>query len=105
MLSNSWAQYLLDDRSRRQNPFRGLANIMVTLNDTRLPKIGSLTLDNDGAIGLTNRPLTLRLQTFENEGIPTIPRALTYQAVEPYILDLLQCHDNRIYYQPMLSIT
>ena len=100
MLSNSWATYLFEDNSRRQNLFRGLANIMIALNRTRLPKIGSLTLGNDGVISLTNRPLTLRLQTFENEGIPTIPRGSTYQAVEPYILDLLQCHDNRIYYQP-----
>ncbi|KAL3479030.1 hypothetical protein BJX99DRAFT_245228 [Aspergillus californicus] len=54
----------------------------------------------DKARRLRNRPLTLRLQTFENEGIPTIPRDSTYQSVEPYILDILQCHDNRIYHQP-----
>lgn len=100
MLSNSWATYLLEDNSRRQTLFRDLANIIITLNRTRLPQIGSLTLSDNGVISVTNRPLTLRLQTFENEGIPTIPRASTYQAVEPYILDLLQCHDNRIYYQP-----
>ncbi|PLN86910.1 kinase-like domain-containing protein [Aspergillus taichungensis] len=100
MLSDSWATHLLEDKTRRQTLFRDLANIMISLNRTRLPHIGSLTLSNNGMIGLTNRPLTLRLQTFENEGIPTIPRDSTYQNVEPYILDLLQCHDNRIYYQP-----
>ncbi|PKX89050.1 uncharacterized protein P174DRAFT_435750 [Aspergillus novofumigatus IBT 16806] len=36
----------------------------------------------------------------ENEGIPTIPRNSVYQAVESYLLDLLQCNDNRIYHQP-----
>lgn len=96
MLSDSWAMHLLEDKARRQTLFRDLANIMISLNRTRLPQIGSLTLSNNGIISLRNRPLTLRLQTFENEGIPTIPRDSTYQAVEPYILDLLQCHDNRI---------
>ncbi|KKK21845.1 hypothetical protein ARAM_002895 [Aspergillus rambellii] len=100
MLSNSWATHLLEDKTRRQTLFRDLANIMVSLNRTQFPQIGSLTLNNNGEVSLTNRPLTLRLQTFENEGIPTIPRDSTYRAVEPYILDLLQCHDNRIYYQP-----
>ncbi|XHG05644.1 hypothetical protein AWENTII_008862 [Aspergillus wentii] len=57
-------------------------------------------MNNDGVIRLTNRPLTLRLQTLENEDIPTIPRNSTYESVEPYLLDLLQCHDNRINYQP-----
>lgn len=65
-----------------------------------LSQIGSLTLNKNGEISLTNPPLTLPLQTLENEGILTIPRDSTYQTVEPYILDLLQYHDNRIYYQP-----
>ncbi|PYH92100.1 hypothetical protein BO71DRAFT_411241 [Aspergillus ellipticus CBS 707.79] len=100
MLSDTWATHLLEDKSRRQTLFSDLSHIMVSLNRVRLPQIGSLTLNNDGFLSLTNRPLTLRLQTFENEGIPTIPRDSTYQSVEPYILDLLQCHDNRIYHQP-----
>ncbi|KAE8152478.1 hypothetical protein BDV25DRAFT_150937 [Aspergillus avenaceus] len=100
MLSNTWTTYLLEDKTRRTTLFRGLANIILALNQTRLPRIGSLTLSDNGVISVTNRPLTLRLQTFENEGIPTIPRASTYPTVEPYILDLLQCHDNRIHYQP-----
>lgn len=65
-----------------------------------LSQIRSQTLNKNGEISLTNPPLTLRLQSLENEGIPTIPRDSTYRTVEPYILDLLQCHDNRIYYQP-----
>ncbi|KAJ5476739.1 hypothetical protein N7475_002468 [Penicillium sp. IBT 31633x] len=73
---------------------------MLSLNRVKLPRIGSLTLDDNGVIELKNRPLTLRLQTFENEGISTIPRNSTYQCVEPYILDLLQLHDNRIHHQP-----
>lgn len=43
-------------------------------------------MNNKGFIFLTNRPLTLRLQTFENEGIPvTITRGTTYSSVEPYL--------------------
>ncbi|KAL2871679.1 kinase-like domain-containing protein [Aspergillus lucknowensis] len=100
MLSDTWKMHLLEGKVRRKTLFRDLANIMISLNRTPLPRIGSLTLNNKGGISIVNRPLTLRLQTLENEGIPTIPRDSTYQAIEPYLLDLLQCHDNRIYYQP-----
>lgn len=100
MLSNTWGEYLLKDKTRRQTLFGDLARIMLSLNRVQFPQIGSLTLTDDGQIKLTNRPLTLRLQTLENEGIPTIPRPTTYESMEPYILDLLQCHDNRIHSQP-----
>lgn len=100
MLSNTLADHLLSDKTRRQTLFGDIAQIILSLNRVKLPRIGSLTLDDDGLIELKNRPLTLRLQTFENEGIPTIPRDCTYQSVEPYILDLLQLHDNRIHHQP-----
>lgn len=99
MLSDSWAAHL-QDTTRKKTLFNDLANVILSLNRTKLPRIGSLTINNYGVIGLTNRPLTLRLQTFENRGIPTIPDGSTYQSVEPYLLDLLQCHDNRIYHQP-----
>ncbi|KAJ5374603.1 hypothetical protein N7517_006609 [Penicillium concentricum] len=88
------------DKTRRQTLFGDIAKIMLSLDRVKLPRIGSLTLDDDGLIELKNRPLTLRLQTFENEDIPTIPRNSTYHSVEPYILDLLQLHDNRIHHQP-----
>ncbi|KAL1971002.1 hypothetical protein VTN77DRAFT_2836 [Rasamsonia byssochlamydoides] len=101
MLSESWRSSLRDDQTRRLNLFRDLSRIMLSLSRMPLPRIGSLTLDNHGVVRLTNRPLTLRLQTLENEGIPTtIPRESTYSSVEPYLLDLLGCHDSRIYHQP-----
>lgn len=100
MLSDTWGEHLLRDNARRRTLFGDMARIMLALNRVRFPRIGSLTLNDDRQIELRNRPLTLRLQTLENEGIPTIPRGSTYQCVEPYILDLLQCHDNRIRYQP-----
>lgn len=100
MLSDSWGK-LRYDKTRRSNLFRGLAQIIISLNKSSLPRIGSLTLDNRGVSTLTNRPLTLRLQSLENEGIPTkISRNATYTTVSTYLLDLLECHDNRIHYQP-----
>jgi Phosphotransferase enzyme family len=100
MLSDSWER-LRCDITRRSNLFRGLAQIILSLNQSPLPRIGSLTLDNQGILTLTNRPLTLRLQSLENEGIPTkIGRNVTYSAMDTYLFDLLGCHDNRIYYQP-----
>jgi hypothetical protein len=100
MLSNSW-KTLRHDKARRSNLFHSLARITLSLNQFPLPCIGSLTVDNRGVISLTNRPLTLRLQALENEGIPTgINRNSTYSATDLYLLDLLRCHDNRIHYQP-----
>ncbi|PYI11878.1 hypothetical protein BO78DRAFT_465861 [Aspergillus sclerotiicarbonarius CBS 121057] len=100
MLSETW------DRDRhhpekRNNLFRGLARIMLSLSQTPLPRIGSWTLDSNGVLQLSNRPLGLRLHQLENGGIPTnISRSLTYTTADAYYLDLLSCHDSRIRYQP-----
>jgi len=100
MLSNSWETHR-HDNYRRINLFRGMARIVLSLNRIPLPRIGSLTIDNRGLISLKNRPLTLLLQTLENENIPTkISRDTLYPAIELYLLDLLGCHDSRIRYQP-----
>lgn len=73
---------------------------MLCLAKVALPRIGSWTLDNRG-VSLTNRPLTSLLHELENLRIPTdIPRDLTYTSVEPYLLDLIACHDSRIRCQP-----
>ncbi|KAI1928266.1 hypothetical protein LOZ65_002042 [Ophidiomyces ophidiicola] len=99
ILSGDWKS-ILHDTSRRRTLFNDLGRIMVALNSIPLPRIGSLFMNNDGVIDVTNRPLALRLHTMENEGIPTIPRDSTYESIEPYLLDFLQCHDSRIHYQP-----
>ncbi|CZS99684.1 hypothetical protein WAI453_002381 [Rhynchosporium graminicola] len=100
MLSDTFEEFR-HDQTRRTNLFHSLSRISLSLNKTPLPSIGSLTFKNQGIITLTNRPLTLQLQSMENEGIPTmISRSATYSAVEPYFLDLLSCHDNRITFQP-----
>lgn len=95
MLSNTWADHLLSDKIRRHTLFGEIAKIMVSLNRVKLSRIGSLTLGNDGLIELENQPLTLRLQMCENEG-----QYQGYQSGDPYVLDLLQLHDNFIHHQP-----
>lgn len=100
MLSESW-EALRHDKNRRPNLFHSQAQIMLSLNKLPLPRIGSFTMNNQGIITLTNRPLTLRLQSLENEDIPaTIHRNSIYSAVDLYLLDLLIYHNNRIYHQP-----
>ncbi len=100
MLAQSWEEKRHDKR-RRTNLFRDLSRIMLSLGRTPLARIGSFTLDNEGVLSLTNRPLTMRLNFLENLGTPTnIARDDTYTAVEPYLLDLLSYHDNRLLHQP-----
>ncbi|RAK95669.1 uncharacterized protein BO80DRAFT_439200 [Aspergillus ibericus CBS 121593] len=100
MLSDSW-EALRHDKTRRNNLFRGLSRIILSIAQVPFPQIVSLTLDNNGVIKLTNRPLTLRLQHLENESIPTnIGRDLTYSTTDSYLLDLLAYHDSRLRFSP-----
>lgn len=100
MLSETWGEYRHDPK-RRANLFRDLSRIMLDLAKLPLPKIGSWTIDDRGVLELANRPLTLLLHQLENAEISTgIPRDRTYTSVEPYLLDLIACHDNRLRYQP-----
>ncbi|KAL2256486.1 hypothetical protein VTK26DRAFT_1597 [Humicola hyalothermophila] len=100
MLSETWKDGC-GDRNKRTALFRDLSRIMLSLAQTRFPKIGSLRLDDHGVVSLTNRPLTLKLHQLENEGISTgIPRDLTYPTTDTYLSDLLACHNNRIRHMP-----
>ncbi|KAJ5515609.1 hypothetical protein N7527_007169 [Penicillium freii] len=100
MLSETWDEDR-HEQVKRTNLFRGLSRMMLSLSQIPLPRIGSWTLNSNGALRLSNRPLTLRLHQLENGGIPTnISRSLTYSAADSYYLDLLSCHDSRIRYQP-----
>ena len=99
MLSETWKGFR-HDKIRRNTLFQGLSSIMLSLGRVPLPRIGSFTINNQGVISLTNRPLTLPLQQLENERIPTnISRGLTYATIEPYLLDKLALHDSRLRYQ------
>lgn len=89
------------DSTRRANLFQDLSRIMLTLSRIPLPHIASFRLDDYGLLHLDNRPLTLRLQHLENEGIPTdIDRNQTCSTSESYTLDLLACHNNRMRCMP-----
>jgi hypothetical protein len=52
ILSNTWADHLLSDKIRRQTLFGDIAKIMLSLNRVKLPRIGSLTLEDNGLIAL-----------------------------------------------------
>ncbi|KAJ5731992.1 hypothetical protein N7493_003473 [Penicillium malachiteum] len=100
MLSETWDKHR-DQQEKRENLFKGLSHIILSMSQTPLPRIGSWTLDSNGVLKLSNRPLTLRLHQLENAGIPTnINRSTTYTGTESYYLDFLSCHDSRIRNQP-----
>lgn len=99
-LHRSWEDHR-HDKSYRSRLFRDLARLSLSLNKISFPRIGSLTIDSNGVITLSNRPLTLYLQKLENEGIPSgIPRERTYTSIEPYLSDLLSFQDHKILHQP-----
>ncbi|KAK4236864.1 hypothetical protein C8A03DRAFT_45194 [Achaetomium macrosporum] len=99
-LSLSWEKHR-HDKAYRQRLFRDIARICLSMNRIPLPRIGSLTFDSTGVVTLSNRPLSMYFQLFENEGIPSsIPRQRTYSSVEPYLSDFLSLHDNKLLYQP-----
>jgi hypothetical protein len=100
LLSDTFSA-LKNDQRRRQNLFRDLSRILLSLGKMAHPRIGSFIIDHQGYISLSNRPLTLRLQWLENEGIPTnTGRQTTYSTLDSYVLDLLSYHDNRLIHQP-----
>ncbi|KAK2792732.1 hypothetical protein FQN52_002794 [Onygenales sp. PD_12] len=99
MLSESYALQF-HDATRRNNLFRDLAKIQLILSRKTFPRIGSIIIDDDGVLGLSNRPLALEICQLENENIPVdIPRTMTYSTVDTYIHDLLSLHDSRLRYQ------
>ena len=100
MLSTTWEAGRANPKLR-QNLYRGISRIQLSLAQQIFPKIGSLTIDGEGFARLENRPLTMDIQMSENEGIPVpIPRSRTYSTVDSYVNDVLRCHDNRLSYQP-----
>jgi hypothetical protein len=100
MLSNTWF-HRQDDARLRENFFRSLSRIFLSMTRIPLPKVGSFIIDKDGVLQLANRPLSIEIQQLENENIPTdISRDNTYCTVDSYIVDLLSAHDNRLKYQP-----
>lgn len=86
--------------AQTQNLYRSMSKIMISLAKIPQPRIGSWTVDNDGRLSLSNRPLLSHLHQLENWDIPTdIPRNMTYSSADSFYLDLLAVHDNRFQYQ------
>ncbi|RWQ93367.1 hypothetical protein C8Q69DRAFT_487982 [Paecilomyces variotii] len=100
MLSNTWDEGYVDTRLRT-NFFRSLSRVLLTIAQVPVPQIGSFTINDDGVLTLSNRPLTLEVHELENERIPVdIPRNLTYTSVDSYVMDILAFHDSRLRHQP-----
>ena len=100
MLSQSWDEHWRDPQ-RRQNLFRDLSRIMLSVGRIPQPRIGSFTFDENGSLSLTNRPLMMQLNQLENEAIDTgIGRSNVYTNTIPFALDLIQFHDEYVRQQP-----
>ncbi|KAB8356465.1 hypothetical protein FH972_024048 [Carpinus fangiana] len=99
MLSNTWKSTCNDER-RRTNLYRGLSQILLALAKVPLPRIGAFRLDDEGRLNLANRPLSNSFMMLENDQIPlNIPRDMTYETADTYLLDVLSTHDARIIHQ------
>jgi len=95
MLSNTWNQHR-EDPVRRQNLFRGMARIILSLASISQPRIGSFRFHNDGTITLTNRPLSCAMIILENDCAPRmIQENDTYTCTEAFVSDMLNFHENR----------
>lgn len=98
MLSETWKNFKFDEH-RKENLFRGLAKIMLSL--ARLPHdhIGSLQFHDGGYISLAARPLFCTNVLLENEGAPKIVRN-TYSRSYTFISDMLKFRDEAFASQP-----
>ncbi|TVY80836.1 hypothetical protein LSUE1_G004210 [Lachnellula suecica] len=93
-LSDTWNE-LRKDPVQRQNLFRGMARVMLSLARIPQRRIGSFEFHNNGTITLTNRPLPCSVIVLENDGAPrTISRNETYTSTEPFVADMLKLYDD-----------
>jgi hypothetical protein len=100
MLSNTWVEHQ-EDLIRKQNLFRGIARLILSLARVAQPRIGSFRFHGDGTVTLTNRPLFCSTIIPENDGAPrTMQRSDTYMSTEALASDLLTFHDKRFLSQP-----
>ncbi|EJP66626.1 phosphotransferase enzyme family protein [Beauveria bassiana ARSEF 2860] len=99
-LAFSWGKHC-QEKAYRENLFRSLARISLSLHSIPFNRIGALSLQPNMSIAMTNRPLHLYFHMLENEGIPSgIPRDRTYAETEAYISDLITVQDNKLRHQP-----
>ena len=100
MLSNSWKKHR-NDPFCRQNLFRDMACLMLSLANIPQPRIGSFQFHTNRTITLTNRPLHRSVVILENDGaLRTIPRNKTYTYTKPFVADMLTLYKNRFLNNP-----
>jgi hypothetical protein len=98
MLSNVFA--MSHTEAQTQTLYRSMSRIMISLAKIPQSQIGSWTIDNDGQISLSNRPLLCHIHQLENWAIPSdISRNMSYTSADSFYLDLLTSHDNRLQFQ------
>ena len=105
-LALSWHKHC-HNKCYKENLFRGLARVALSMNAIPQLRIGSLSLQHDDTISLSNRPLNLYMHMAENDGVPSgIPRQRTYVGMDSYLSDLLSLQDSKLREQPnaMLDI-
>lgn len=79
---------------------------MLALAKIPFQRIGSLIMDNQGVISLTNRPLKVHHFETENQGVPTdISRGTTYISIETYLLDTIGLYDSCLRHQPNVAVS
>ncbi|KAM3499523.1 hypothetical protein MY11210_009605 [Beauveria gryllotalpidicola] len=90
----SWNERCSDE-AYRSNLFRDIARVQLSLAATPFAKIGSLRLEQDASIALTNRPFTAYIMQAEKDGLVTgIPPDRTYSSASAYLSDLLSFQEN-----------
>lgn len=100
MLSITWNERR-QQPERRQNLFRGLARIMLSLARVPQPRIGSFQFRDDGAVTLTNRPLSCATVILENDGTTRIiGQHETFASANAFASAMLSFHDNRFLSHP-----
>ncbi len=100
MLSNTWGKHQ-EDPARKQNLFRGIARLILSLARVPQARIGSFRFHDNGTVALTNRPLSCSTMILENDGAPRIiQRDDTYMCTDAFLSDMLTFHDHRFLSQP-----
>ena len=84
-----------EDLVRRQNLFRGIARLILSLARVFQPRISLFEFYNNGIIILINRLLPCFIIILENNSAPRIiSRNEIYTFIKPFIIDMLIFYNN-----------
>ncbi|TLD29613.1 Aminoglycoside phosphotransferase [Venturia nashicola] len=99
-LVSTWNKYR-DDPVRRQNLYKGISNIAISLGQKPWPCIGSLRFLDDATYGLHNRPLSCHIPNLENNvSERVIDTSKIYSDAHEYYMDLMAYQESRFVRQP-----